>query len=114
MARLPMIYAAAWDVAGDGHWREQYEKYADDAIDMSELQDPASERVFALLQMQVSLALLHEVERDVSRRSRLERIMAGRTKWALLDGSRDCALVLLGATEEVVSEAPLRRRVFGR
>lgn len=84
MARLPMIYAAAWDVTGDGHWRERYEKYADDAIDMSELRDPASERVFALLQMQVSLALLYEIERDVSRRSRLERIMAGRTKWALL------------------------------
>lgn len=84
MARLPMIYAAAWDVTGDRHWRGEYEKYADDALDMSELRDPASERVFALLQMQVSLSLLHEVERNESRRARLMRIMTDRTKWALL------------------------------
>ena len=84
MARLPMVYAAAWDVSGNGHWQEQYEKLADDAIDMSEIRDPASEKVFALLQMQVSLRLMYDVERNKTRRARLKKIMTDRTKWALL------------------------------
>ncbi len=62
-ARLPMIYAAAWDVTHDERYREQWRRYVTEAIEQSAApgeQKPA----YALLQMQCSLELLHELEPD--------------------------------------------------
>ena len=62
-ARLPMIYAAAWDVTGDERYREQWRNYVAEAIAQSA--DPGENKpAYALLQMQCSLELLHELEPD--------------------------------------------------
>lgn len=62
-ARLPMIYAAAWDVTRDERYREQWRKYAADAIAQS-ANPGARVPAYALLQMQCSLEVLHELEPD--------------------------------------------------
>lgn len=62
-ARLPMIYAAAWDVTRDERYREQWRKYAADAIEQSA--NPGEQKpAYALLQMQCSLEALHDLEPD--------------------------------------------------
>ena len=62
-ARLPMIYAAAWDVTHDERYRVQWRKYAAEAIEQSA--DPGEQKpAYALLQMQISLEVLHALEPD--------------------------------------------------
>jgi hypothetical protein len=62
-ARLPMIYAAAWDVTKNERYREQWRKYAAEAIAQSA--NPGENKpAYALLQMQCSLELLHALEPD--------------------------------------------------
>lgn len=62
-ARLPMIYAAAADVTGEERYREQWRRYVVEAIAQSA--EPGAEKpAYALLQMQISLEVLHELERD--------------------------------------------------
>ncbi len=62
-ARLPMIHAAAWDVTGNERYREEWRKYLADAVAQS-AQPVESKPAYALLQMQCSLELLHELETD--------------------------------------------------
>ncbi len=62
-ARLPMIYAAAWDVTREDRYREQWRKYAADAIAQS-ANPGESKPAYALLQMQISLEVLHALEPD--------------------------------------------------
>ncbi len=62
-ARLPMIYAAAWDVMRDERYRLEWRKYAADAIEQSA--NPGEHKpAYALLQMQCSLEVLHALEPD--------------------------------------------------
>lgn len=62
-ARLPMIYAAAWDVTKDQRYHEQWRKYAAEAIEQSA--NPGEQKpAYALLQMQCSLEVLHALEPD--------------------------------------------------
>lgn len=62
-ARLPMIYAAAWDVTRDERYRTQWRKYVADAVAQSA--NPVETKpAYALLQMQSSLELLYELEPD--------------------------------------------------
>ncbi|MEO6784493.1 MAG: hypothetical protein ABI318_00060 [Chthoniobacteraceae bacterium] len=62
-ARLPMIYAAAWDVTRDERYREQWRRYEVEAIGQSA--NPGENKpAYALLQMQCSLELLHALEPD--------------------------------------------------
>lgn len=62
-ARLPMIYAAAWDVTGDERFRAQWRRYSADAIEQS--RNPGENKpAYALLQMQCSLEVLHALEPD--------------------------------------------------
>jgi hypothetical protein len=64
-ARLPMIYAAAWDVTRDERYRAQWQRYAADAIAQSASPDE-HKPAYALLQMQCSLEVLHELEPDAA------------------------------------------------
>jgi len=73
--RLPMIYAAAFSLTGDRHWREQELKYADDAIRMAECGMPACAHGFALYQMQVSQVLLWTCESDLARKARYLKLL---------------------------------------
>lgn len=64
-ARLPMIYASAWDVTRDDRYREQWRRYVVEAIEQSA--NPGENKpAYALLQMQCSLELLHALEPDPS------------------------------------------------
>lgn len=64
-ARLPMIYAAAWDVTRHERYREQWRKYAAEAIAQSAA--PGDHKpAYALLQMQCSLEVLHALEPDAA------------------------------------------------
>jgi len=62
-ARLPMIYAAAADVTGEERYRAQWRHYVSDAIEQSATPEP-DKPAYALLQMQISLELLHALEPD--------------------------------------------------
>ncbi|MDO4586301.1 MAG: hypothetical protein Q4C95_03290 [Planctomycetia bacterium] len=65
-ARLPMIYAAAWDATGKTLYFDQYRKYINEAVDMSlnlEKNTP-SVTTYGLLQMQLSLNLLLQLETE--------------------------------------------------
>lgn len=70
-ARLPMIYAAAWDVTREGKYFEAYRHYIKPAIEQSLELGTAKESyirarmpTYTLLQMQSSLELLYALETD--------------------------------------------------
>jgi len=73
-ARLPMIYAAAADVTGEERYREQWRRYVVEAIEQS-TEPGESKPAYALLQMQISLELLHELETDPALKTTIESRM---------------------------------------
>lgn len=73
-ARLPMIYAAAWEVTGEEKYRGLWRKYLAPAMEQSTTMDP-TRPIYALLQMQCSLELLHDVETDAATKARLGELM---------------------------------------
>lgn len=60
-ARLPMIYAAAADVTGEERYRERWRYYVREAIAQSATPEP-NKPAYALLQMEISLEVLHDLE----------------------------------------------------
>jgi hypothetical protein len=73
-ARLPMIYAAAWDTTRDTRYRELWRKYIGDAIEQS--RSPSQHNpAYALLQMQASLELLYKLEPDETLRDQIKATM---------------------------------------
>ncbi|WP_395744078.1 hypothetical protein [Prosthecobacter sp.] len=88
-ARLPMIYAAAWDVTGEERYRVQWRRYATEAIEQSANPDE-HKPAYALLQMQCSLEVLHELETDAvvkktihERMAHVRDLAAKRFTWVL-------------------------------
>lgn len=86
-ARLPMIYAAAWDVTHDERYRTEWRRYTKDAVDQSAQPDP-HKPAYALLQMQCSLELLLELEPEAELKKQIHTTMqhvatlaAKRTSW---------------------------------
>ncbi|MBE6381281.1 MAG: hypothetical protein E7047_10175 [Lentisphaerae bacterium] len=63
-ARLPMFYAAAYDVTGNGHYFEMYRKYAVEAGNAGNNLECMNYNSFALLQMLLSCLLIYQVEKD--------------------------------------------------
>jgi len=74
-ARLPMIYAAAWDITGKGEYQELWRKYAGEAVRQS-MEFDRGQPTYALLQMQCSLELLEPLETDPSLKKQMRGIMA--------------------------------------
>ena len=75
-ARLPMIYAAAWEVTGRRDYFDLYRKYLAPAVKQSftvEDQQPT----YAFLQMQVSMELLESLEKEPVLKGQMREIMAG-------------------------------------
>lgn len=73
-ARLPMIYAAAWNVTKNERYRAEWRKYAAEAITQSA--NPGENKpAYALLQMQCSLELLHELEPDSALKTQINTHM---------------------------------------
>lgn len=73
-ARLPMIYAAAYDVTRDGKYHTEWRRYIDDAVSQSTSPSPQSP-AYALLQMQCSLEVLHQLEINAKLKSSIHDIM---------------------------------------
>lgn len=73
-ARLPMIYAIAWDATRDERYRQQWRKYAAPAIEQSEHPDP-NKPAYALLQMQCSLEALYQLEPEEPLRAKIKAVM---------------------------------------
>lgn len=74
--RLPMIYAAAWDITGDPHWEGLYRRYAEPGIELNLRPDPHHwwwDIEFS--QMQLSLRLVYEVEPEGALRSRVREAL---------------------------------------
>ncbi|MFA6632616.1 MAG: hypothetical protein WCU90_09975, partial [Kiritimatiellia bacterium] len=86
-ARLPMVYAAAWDLCRDDTYQAAYRRYLAPAVEQSlavAAMPPAEVSrwmpCYTLLQMQSSLELLHELERDAALKGKLAeamRVIAG-------------------------------------
>ena len=73
-ARLPMIYAAAWDITGDERYRQEWRKYVADAVAQSAA-PVETKPAYALLQMQSSLELLHQLEPDLELKRTIAKTM---------------------------------------
>ena len=93
--RLHMIYLATWDLSGDAHWKELYEKIADGGLRIAEL--PLRENLagFTSFQMQLSHRLLWELDPDPARKGRLMK---------LLERGADCAEYSFSVTERILKE----------
>jgi hypothetical protein len=81
-ARLPMVYAAAWDVTRDAKYERLYRQYLAPAVEQTltlPSVPPAQIRAYmptyTLLQMQTSLELLLEVETDAAMKAKLMEAM---------------------------------------
>jgi len=73
-ARLPMIYAAAWDITGHERYRQLWRKYIAEAVEQSAA--PAKNNpAYALLQMQGSLELLYQLETNNDLKSKIANTM---------------------------------------
>lgn len=73
--RLPMFYAAAWKVTGDGRWDGLYQRYRAEAYERSLPFEISSGRTYIGLQMQYSLRLLWEAEEDAAWKGRYLALM---------------------------------------
>ena len=73
-ARLPMIYAAAWDATGKQEYYDLYRKYLAPAVQQSFVVEEW-QPTYALLQMQISLELLKSLEQDPALQKQMSQIM---------------------------------------
>jgi hypothetical protein len=73
-ARLPMIYAAAWETTGKQEYHDLYRKYVAEAVRQSHTVDQG-QPTYAWLQMQASLELLAELEPDPALKREMHGIM---------------------------------------
>jgi hypothetical protein len=74
-ARLPMIYAVAWDVTGRRDCFDLYRTYVGPAVEQS-LAVEDKQPTYALLQMQDSMEVLLALETDPALKSKMRQIMA--------------------------------------
>lgn len=75
-ARLPMIYAAAWDVSKDSDYLELYRGRIEKAVAVSEkIAINSHTPIYSFLQMQISLELLRELETDPALKARISALM---------------------------------------
>ena len=73
-ARLPMIYAAAWNTTGKLEYYELYRKYIIPAVEQSfDIEDRTT--TYSLLQMQCSFELLQSLEQDPELKRQISKIM---------------------------------------
>lgn len=73
-ARLPMIYAAAWDATGDETYHTHYRELVADAVAQSHT--PGEHKpAYAMLQMQCSLEVLYTLETEPALKAEIREVM---------------------------------------
>jgi len=111
-ARLPMIYAAAWELTGNELYRERWRHYIATAVEQSATPAPSTP-AYALLQMQCSLELLHTLEPDPEMKQTIHQTMQHVRQLALdrfqatqqrLQGKTEAELRMCGPDWRTVSE----------
>jgi hypothetical protein len=75
-ARLPMLYAAAWDATGRREYLDLCRRYVEPAVEQSLVLEDR-QPTYAWLQMQGSLELLESVEQDSGLKRKMRGIMTG-------------------------------------
>ncbi|MDO5567306.1 MAG: hypothetical protein Q4G59_11665, partial [Planctomycetia bacterium] len=126
-ARLPMIYAAAWDVTGNQEYYELYRKYLVPSIDQSiTLKTRPQAEVntwvpaYSFFQMQCSLALLYRLEKDAAVKAKIVEAMSiaksmaeNKFDWAARIGLRHLSELLLASmiVEDLPVTADQRKRI---
>ncbi|MDR2706177.1 MAG: hypothetical protein LBC02_10395 [Planctomycetaceae bacterium] len=73
-ARLPMIYAIAWNITGQQKYFDLYQHYLDPALEQS-LNLDFRQPTYALLQMQDSMQVLKSLEKEPKRITKINKIM---------------------------------------
>jgi hypothetical protein len=74
VARLPMIYAAAWNATGNNEYYKLYRYYIKEAV-MQSFNVEDNTTTYALLQMQCSFELLKSMEQDPLLKKQMNEIM---------------------------------------
>jgi hypothetical protein len=74
-ARLPMIYAAAWNTTGKKEYYDLYQKYLKPAIEQSFDVDEGTP-TYCFVQMQCSLELLQSLKQDTEMKDKMSEIMS--------------------------------------
>ncbi len=75
-ARLPMVYAAAWQTTGDKKYLKLYRDIIEETISVSEqIKVTRYTPIYSFLQMQISLELLCETETDKILKDRISKLM---------------------------------------
>ena len=74
-ARLPMIYAAAWDITKNPEYHALWRKYISEAVAQSRNVE-TGQPTYAFLQMQISLDLLQQLETDPSLKQTMLDVLA--------------------------------------
>lgn len=72
--RLPMIYAAAWDVTGNPDYRQRWRDCIVEAVKQSHVVEDW-QPTYALLQMQISLEILAEMEPEPQLKHQMHEII---------------------------------------
>jgi hypothetical protein len=74
-ARLPMIYAAAWDATGDDRYYKLYRQYLADAIEQSKKMGTYKMMSVIIVQAQASFELLYQLETDPVLKEELKKLL---------------------------------------
>lgn len=62
--RLPMLYLLTWKITGDEHWKNQYLKYRDDAVENTMDMIPFQGATYVALQTQFAVRLVYDLDDD--------------------------------------------------
>lgn len=73
-ARLPMIYAAAWNTSGERKYFDLYRKYIKEVV-LQSYNIEEKTPTYSYLQMQCSFELLVALEKDIQLKNKMREIM---------------------------------------
>lgn len=102
VSRILMFYAIAHEATGEAHWREMYEKYADDILGRLEQGNPGRIGCGELLQVQLCHRLLFDCETSDSRKERWAKLLAWAAERAM-DGAVERGRAALANTRQDLS-----------
>ena len=73
--RLPMLYLLTWKTTNDEHWKEQYLRYRDEAVEKTLDFVPLSGATYVGLQLQYSMRMVYELDETQHIQQKLRAFM---------------------------------------